>query len=423
MVKSVLQAAMKVGAKHDAPKARSAYALYLSERHRQGGFPDGCNPRDRVRAIAKDWKALSAEAKAIYAKQSEEEWNKRHKYMQEYCSFTMDEPVMDLKFMAPTSQIGEFFVVVEANASLGQDAYANTYLVQHKAYGFRSIAKVYSEDQVSKGDSIKAFERETTVYLRLHQAKLTYEAGPFCAVLEHSRCDSPCRHLVIQFMPLSLSAFLKNHRCLAGSEIAAMASQMANALESLHQLKILHGDVKPGNMYYDERQRRFKLANFHLAALEPGATYPFSSPLYSGPYRPPECWAAIAVDLQGTRQDSYILHPSSETWPFVCSIFEAARGQILFPSIVSIKDFCAGVKAMRTKNFQRGLPGPLLDVVGTNIYYWVLDLLDPDPLRRADMSHVLEQGNFDALAGEERVTPRPLVTALWFSCQQYRGGH
>ncbi len=96
MVKSVLQAAMKVGGKHDGPKARSAYALCLSERHRQGGFPDGWGPRGRVRAIAKDWKALSEEAKAIYVKQSEEEWNKRHKHMQEYCSFTVDEPVLDL---------------------------------------------------------------------------------------------------------------------------------------------------------------------------------------------------------------------------------------------------------------------------------------------------------------------------------------
>ena len=84
---------------------------------RQGGFPHGWGPRGRVSAIAKGWKALSEESKAVCVKQSEEDWAKRRKHMQECCNFTLGQPVMDLKLMAP----------FEADANLGQGAYMQLY--------------------------------------------------------------------------------------------------------------------------------------------------------------------------------------------------------------------------------------------------------------------------------------------------------
>lgn len=44
--------------------------------------------------------------------------------MQEYCNFTLDQPVVDLKLVAPISR--ELFVV-EANSNLGQGACAAIY--------------------------------------------------------------------------------------------------------------------------------------------------------------------------------------------------------------------------------------------------------------------------------------------------------
>ena len=129
-------AGMKVRGKHDAPNSTSAYALYTFERRRQGGFPHGLGPGGRVSAIAKGWKALSEELKAVCVKQSEEDWAKRHKHMQEYCNFTLGQPVMDLKLMAP----------FEADANLNQGTYAaihtwfNTNLV-----GFAQLPRFFQK--------------------------------------------------------------------------------------------------------------------------------------------------------------------------------------------------------------------------------------------------------------------------------------
>jgi len=56
--------------------------------------------------------------------------------MQEYCDFALDQPVVDLKLVAPISR--ELFVV-EANSNLGQGACAAIHACSTRLADFRSL--------------------------------------------------------------------------------------------------------------------------------------------------------------------------------------------------------------------------------------------------------------------------------------------
>lgn len=89
-------AATKVRGKHDAPKSRSAHALYPFGRHRQGGSPHGLKSAERgIRGSLPEAVPgrLGQEAPAHAG----------------ILQLHPDPPDVDLKLVAPTSR--EFFVV------------------------------------------------------------------------------------------------------------------------------------------------------------------------------------------------------------------------------------------------------------------------------------------------------------------------
>lgn len=216
-------AAMKVRRKHDAPNSRSAYVLYAFERHRQGGFPHGWGPQGRVSAITS--KKLESSERGTkgrppggvpgnFGPRDKGTW--RNIATSPWISPSWIWNWWHL-FRGSSLLLRQIQTWVRARVQLYTLAAQDLWILAHLAI------KVCSEDQVSKEDSIQAFDRETTVRLRFHQAKLTQRWGLLCSLwaLDLMRLPGILWPLI----------FLQTHCCFADLEDAGLGT-LANRLSA-----------------------------------------------------------------------------------------------------------------------------------------------------------------------------------------------
>lgn len=106
------------------------------------------------------------------------------------------------------------------------------------------------------------------------------------------------------------------------SELAATLGPIASALDALHAEGMLHRDIKPGNVLYEDGARaRAKLADFGLALLTDGALPRLTDPgtiVGTPAYIPPEATT--------TR----VWTPAADCYALGVLIFEALTGAVPF---------------------------------------------------------------------------------------------
>lgn len=135
------------------------------------------------------------------------------------------------------------------------------------------------------------------------------------------------------------------HRALAqtgplGLESArSVALQLKAALEAIHQIKIIHLDVKPGNVLWCEELLQLKLVDFGMS--ERCHSSPCGSAVdrllgsanacnslrftryVTEAYRPPELWSCTADDMLQA------ISPAVDMWSWSCTIYESVTGRAL----------------------------------------------------------------------------------------------
>ena len=217
-----------------------------------------------------DWKALSEESEAVYLKQSQEDWAKRHRHTQEYCNFTLIRPMW----------IWNWWHLLRASFLwLGHDAghVCSDISLQHKLEEFRSVGNqgFFRRQGFQAGfhQGIRSWDDCTLEISFAHQAKLTQSVGPLCSLW-------------------ALSTWCALQAPHDPDHALVIARFFADPL-----LRCRLGDSN-----YDERERRSW-----------------------NPCQPTKCWSMMAFDLHQAHQDSFCSSCNLyKTWPFVCSSFEAA---------------------------------------------------------------------------------------------------
>ena len=380
----VRQNALKVASCAASPKARTAYALFLASRLAEGQGQD--TQKEKVRKISAEWRSLDEHGRAHWKALSAAEFSRKKDFQKKFLKekeISQDDTEMDEHCVLNSSLVGSF----ETLEAIEFGQFAATYLVKHKEFHFKAIARIYSQHSVDDVQAKNAFQTEIEVYSMFQREGMDNGKGPFCALMQHSQSEAPTRFLVLQYMPMSLSHSLQTNGKLKGTQLEGLAAQLAGALDVLHRHGYYHGDLKPSNILYDQGAERFKLANFHMSIkASSNCQYSASTPFYTGPYRPPEVWAEGATHFQ--------MHASTETWPYCCTVFEAATAKVLFKSYESISRYCSACesKSQSVKGLMGLFPPELNAITGTPLGIWTLDLLKPDVKSRPPIKAVLDQG-------------------------------
>ncbi|KAG2499655.1 hypothetical protein HYH03_002593 [Edaphochlamys debaryana] len=147
-------------------------------------------------------------------------------------------------------------------------------------------------------------------------------------LLEAFRSSSGRVYMVFEYIDKCLSAELhKRFTCgLPAAQTRLVLWQLLSAVAHLHAKKIIHRDIKPGNLLITA-QGVVKLCDFGFARMTRGPPYQadrFSSYVVTRWYRSPEM---LVSDLYSG---------ASDIWSLGCTFAELATGRPLFPGTSSL---------------------------------------------------------------------------------------
>ncbi len=92
---------------------------------------------------------------------------------------------------------------------------------------------------------------------------------------------------------------------LSRQEVASIAVRVADVLQQVHERGLVHGDIRPGNIFYDAASDQLKVTDFGVARIATSIQIPGGGVIHGTPsYMSPEQISGRKVD---TRSDLYSL--------------------------------------------------------------------------------------------------------------------
>lgn len=190
----------------------------------------------------------------------------------------------------------EKFSRYEIREELGQGGMATVYRAYDPLFEREVALKILKRELLNEPEVRERFERETKIIAKL-------EHGAIVPVYDVGR-DNDQLFFVMRYMSGgSLSERIKN-RSLSLAEIAHILQRIASALDYAHERGVVHRDVKPGNILFDEDHNAY-ISDFGIAKLAHAATKLTNSGIIGTPtHMSPE--QARGEDVDG-RSDIYSL--------------------------------------------------------------------------------------------------------------------
>lgn len=205
-------------------------------------------------------------------------------------------------------QIGRYTVL----ETLGSGGFSTVYRVRDTVLGREVALKVMRPLLLSDPTFVERFQREARVVASLDHPHIIpiYDYGEFA--------DRLC--LVMKLMPGGSLGLLTEEGALPWQRVVTITRQVASALDFAHQRGLVHRDVKPHNVLFNEPGHAV-LADFGLVrALESGTiTSSLSGGILGTPaYVPPEIWNGDTAT------------PATDIYALACVVFNMATGSTLF---------------------------------------------------------------------------------------------
>ena len=352
-------------AKDSLPKKRSAFAIFLSEQYeaQKQLLPAGIAGNEIQKTIFKQvsvaWAELGVEGQQPYQRRAREEFERHQAALKDL--FQPDAPRVE-HGARPTVTIGEFEVrgtyLWQGAAVSAARARHTTLYTEASAFVFNNGAEMEQEVRIlrkiwSAEDADDGFRPE--VYLHVMQPVL-FDNGPL-------KC------IIYETFP-RLGDFVKEFGGFKGEKLLAMALQGATALSQLHQVNILHCDVRPHVFFWNPHSNVLKLGRFSNARAErdrPAEEADMVTP-YAGGYRCPSIWRCPSTPA--TRK--------SEAFAFGLTVLETCAAETVFNDLGEIVSFkSSGIAATKLQDRH-----PAMKKVSKAVLYVCFHFLPEEPEER-----------------------------------------
>lgn len=184
----------------------------------------------------------------------------------------------------------------EIRERLGHGGMASVYRAYDPVLHREVALKILNQELFDDPQVRERFERETKIVARLqHEAIVpVYEVGR----------ENDQVFFVMRYMPGGSLAECLQRRSLTLPQMSKIIQRVAAALDYAHERGVIHRDLKPGNVLFDEHDNAY-LSDFDIAKLTPsGSTLPPGNIVGTPTHMSPE--QARGEDVDG-RSDIYSL--------------------------------------------------------------------------------------------------------------------
>jgi serine/threonine-protein kinase len=232
---------------------------------------------------------------------------------------------------------------------LGRGAMGVVYLSKDPKINRKVAIKTldYSQFSVSELKDVKArFFREAEAAGRLshHNIVTVYDIGE----------EVDFAFIAMDYVTgVPLSRYLKPGKLLPVPEVYRIVQVVAEALDYAHKQKIVHRDIKPGNIMYNPKSKQIKITDFGIARITDSVKTRTGSFLGSPSYMAPE---QITGSKVNGRADIYSLG---------VSFYQLLTGQLPFnaDNLGNLAYKIANEKHKPVKDLRSGLPASATRII------------------------------------------------------------
>ena len=193
--------------------------------------------------------------------------------------------------LVAASRIGTVHSGCLIEKKLGHGGMGTVYLARRQSDDAEVVVKFLAAEKLSRPSTRRRFKREAEILGKVsglpHVVSVLAVAG-----------DSDEPHIVMEYVRgPSLHQILEQRFSLPWAEAVAHARDVALGLAAVHELGIIHRDVKPANLLIDPAGGGIKIVDFGLAKdlEQTGITQP-GQVLGTPTFMSPEQWGDVEID-------------------------------------------------------------------------------------------------------------------------------
>lgn len=304
-----------------APKACKPFALFLKEQYAVGKQASRAEHQAEMKRLSAMWKNLDAESKAPFQTKSQEQFESQRKVLLEKVYYS--GPSAPHVSAADKQKFGNFTMLQRGDGCTsfaGEGSYGQVLLAWSKGHRLCAI-------KVFKTSDPEDLKHEALMSSRVKSG--TDDPSFFPRLLAVEENAKPFPHLAFEYCGLSLGQMLSTREPLQDAMTAA--AQLRTALQLLHNVDIVHLDVKPANCFWSADLKQLRLGDFGMAeSREPELSKAEQiarlrhTTYVTSWYRPPELWNADIKDLPE------LLDWPVDVWSYSCVVHEMLTGKALF---------------------------------------------------------------------------------------------
>jgi len=154
--------------------------------------------------------------------------------------------------------IGQTLAGYVLRNEVGEGGTSAVFRAEHPTHGIVAV-KVLREKLRHDQTAVARFVREARYGERVRHPNVVQ-------TIEVGEAGPGLHFLAIEWAKGELlERYIKQHAPLPNDEVAAIITQIANAVQAAHAVGIVHRDLKPDNVMYDPATRQVKLLDFGIA--------------------------------------------------------------------------------------------------------------------------------------------------------------
>lgn len=200
----------------------------------------------------------------------------------------------------------------ELHEQVGRGGYGVVYRATDVSLGRDVALKILHPQLTTDPDFINRFRNEARIIASLHNRNIVI-------VYELDEVDGRVFIAMEYLSGGSLSQRLEKFGAMSTDDAVSVLKQVCDGLKSAHEMNLVHRDIKPGNILFDNEGRAI-LADFGLSrAIQVSSMSTNSSGNVGTPaYMAPEIWRGKPIT------------PRSDIYSLGCVLYEMLTGKVLF---------------------------------------------------------------------------------------------